>query len=242
MTARPVERDGTGPRSAQVTPGRIVDAALGFVIAVVLASIAASMLMAIDPDLVDGAAGLVVPSLAMWVGFVGVPVSVSRRRGTGDLGQDFGLRARWSDAAIGIPLGVATQLLALPALYFLLGAFVDTSALSDPAKETMDRASGLATAAVILVVGVGAPIAEELFFRGLFQRAAQARFGDIRGLLLVAAVFGASHFQRLQFPGLFLAGLVFGVLAWRSGRLGPAVFAHIGFNMAAVVVLLWGSS
>ena len=241
MSSRPAERDGTEPHTPQVTPGRLSDAALGFVTAVVLASIAASVLMVIDPELVDGAAGLVVPSLAMWVGFIGVPLSVSRRRGTGDLGQDFGLRARWSDAAIGVPLGAATQLLALPALYFLLGAFVDTSALSDPAKETMDRASGLATAAVILVVGVGAPIAEELFFRGLSQRAAQARFGNVRGLLLVAAVFGASHFQPLQFPGLFLAGLVFGVLAWRSGRLGPAVFAHIGFNMAAVVVLLWGS-
>ena len=241
MTARPVERDGTEPRSPEVTPGRLTDAALGFVVAVVMASIAASALMAVDPDLVDGAAGLVVPSLAMWVGFIGVPVSVSRRRGSGDLGQDFGLRAHWTDLAIGVPLGAATQLLALPALYFVLGTFLDTSALSDPAKETMDRGSGLSMAAVVLVVGIGAPIAEELFFRGLFQRSAQARFGEVRGLLLVAAVFGASHLQPLQFPGLFLAGLVFGVLAWRSGRLGPAVFAHVGFNIAAVVVLLSGS-
>ena len=47
--------------------------------------------------------------------------------------------------------------------------------------------------------------------------------------------------QPLQFPGLFVAGLLFGALAWRAGRLGPAIFAHVGFNTVAAIVLLWGS-
>ena len=221
------------------SPGRLGDAALGFLAAIVVSGLAASVVLAIDPDLADGATGLVVSSLALWVGFAGAPIVVSRTRGSGRLSQDFGLRATWRDACVGLPLGVATQVLVLPGLYFLIGLVFDTSELSKPAEETIGRGSGLGLVAVLLVVGIGAPIAEELFFRGLFQRAAQSRFGAWQGWLLVAAVFGASHFQVLQFPGLFVAGLLFGGLAWRSGRLGPAIFAHIGFNTVAAVLLIW---
>ena len=66
----------------------------------VAASLAASVLLAIDPALADGAAGLVVPSLAMWLGFIGAPVLVSRRRGTGRLSIDFGFSTRWRDVVV----------------------------------------------------------------------------------------------------------------------------------------------
>jgi membrane protease YdiL (CAAX protease family) len=51
-------------------------------------------------------------------------------------------------------------------------------------------------------------------------------------------LFAATHFQLLQLPALALAGALFGVLAHRAGRLGPAIAAHIVFNMTAVVTLL----
>ena len=35
------------------------------------------------------------------------------------------------------------------------------------------------------------------------------------------------------------AGAVFGLLVIRSGRLGPAIIAHMAFNISTVVVLLW---
>lgn len=233
-------RSPTTASPGRTTPGRLGDAALGFLIAVVLSSFAVTFLLAVDPDADEGAAGLVVASIALWGGFVGMPVWVSRHRGSGDVRSDFALRARWTDAVWAVPLGVATQLLVLPAIYWLLGRFFDVSALSEPAEETLSRGSGIGLVAILLVVGIGAPIAEELFFRGLFQGAAVARLGNSAGVLVVAAVFGATHLQPLQFPGLFAAGLIFGLLTLRSGRLGPAVFAHIGFNTAAAVVLIWG--
>ena len=52
--------------------------------------------------------------------------------------------------------------------------------------------------------------------------------------------FAASHFQPLQFAGLLAFGLVLGLVAHRTGRLGMAICAHIGFNMTTVVVLLAG--
>jgi len=88
-------------------------------------------------------------------------------------------------------------------------------------------------------VGVGAPIIEEIFYRGLLQRSLIKR-GLPAGLAIgiTSVVFGVSHFEALQLPGLVLAGAVFGVLAHRSGRLGPAIAAHVGFNLVTVVALL----
>ena len=53
-----------------------------------------------------------------------------------------------------------------------------------------------------------------------------------------SVVFGAIHFQALQFAGLTAAGLVFGALALRTDRLAPALFAHIAFNCATVALLV----
>jgi membrane protease YdiL (CAAX protease family) len=45
--------------------------------------------------------------------------------------------------------------------------------------------------------------------------------------------------QPLQFPALVLFGVVVGWLVRRYDRLGPAVWAHVGFNVTAAVVLVW---
>ena len=57
-------------------------------------------------------------------------------------------------------------------------------------------------------------------------------------LIVSAVVFAAGHFQPLQFPALFAFGLVAGILAQRSGRLGPAIWAHVGFNATTTIALL----
>lgn len=58
-------------------------------------------------------------------------------------------------------------------------------------------------------------------------------------ILAAAAFFAATHLQPLQFPALLVFGIILGVLAWRSGRLGPAIWAHLGFNVVAAAGLLF---
>jgi membrane protease YdiL (CAAX protease family) len=57
---------------------------------------------------------------------------------------------------------------------------------------------------------------------------------------VTALVFGISHGELLQLPGLVLAGLVFGYLAFRTGRLGASIACHLAFNLVATVPLLVG--
>ena len=92
----------------------------------------------------------------------------------------------------------------------------------------------------MLAVVIGAPIVEEVFFRGLALRAFEARMRPRIALVVSAVVFGFAHLQPLQFPALVAIGLVCGWLAQRDGRLGRAVWAHLGFNAVAVTMLLVG--
>jgi len=88
-----------------------------------------------------------------------------------------------------------------------------------------------------VLLAVGAPIVEELFFRGLLQRALLHRFGTVPSIVGSAVFFGLAHFEALQLPALVAFGIVLAVLAHRTGRLGPGMFAHGAFNAVTVLTL-----
>ena len=85
---------------------------------------------------------------------------------------------------------------------------------------------------------VGAPVIEELFFRGLLLRALKARIGSVGAVIASGVLFGLAHFEPLQLPVLALFGVVLGMVALRTGRLGPGICAHAAFNSLAVYSLL----
>jgi len=179
-------------------------------------------------------AALAVGEAALWVGLLGAPLWASRRKGAGDLATDFGFSFRWSDLA-GVPVGVVCQLLLVPLIYLPLQQFIDQDKLEEPVRRVTDSAHGAAFIALTIVVVIGAPIVEELFFRGLVLRSLQRRFGDVWAVLGSAALFGVAHFEPLQLPALVALGVILGAMAVSTKRLGPSIFAHAGFNLVTMV-------
>jgi len=179
--------------------------------------------------------------LGLWFGLLGVPVVATRLKGNGVI-ADLHVRARLADAWQGGVVGVLLQLVALPLLYWPLLNLLHKGAsdLDGPARAMTDRADGaVGVILLVLIVGIGAPIVEEIFYRGLFQGALLKRgLPPAAAIAISATVFGLSHGELLQLPALILFGAVAGVLAYRSGRLGPAIAAHVAFNMVTVISLL----
>jgi len=183
-----------------------------------------------------------------------VPVVASRRKGNGPV-RDLGLRMRPRDVPLGIAAGLLGQFVLVPLVYWPIFKIIGHNEdVSKVAQQLTDKVHGPAdTALIFLLVAVGAPFAEELFFRGLTQRSMlklrtdapraalrlSARANPWSAVVITALFFAATHFEPLQFPGLFAFGLVLGVLAWRSGRLGPGIWAHLTFNAVAAAALLW---
>jgi membrane protease YdiL (CAAX protease family) len=174
---------------------------------------------------------------ALWLGLLGAPVVASRRKGSGDLARDFGFSFRWTDAVAGVPIGVVCQLLLVPLIYLPLQQFVSKHDLEAPVRRVTDSAHGAGFIALAIVVVVGAPVVEELFFRGLVLRSLQRRFGDTWAILGSAVLFGVAHFEILQLPALVGLGVVLGVMAVYNKRLGPSIFAHAGFNLVTMIAL-----
>ncbi len=210
---------------------------LGFV---VYAAIRGVPLDSVDPaELGIGEVALL--QIPLWVGLLGVPLIATRLRGNGPV-RDLGLWMRSSDVSIGLAIGVACQLVLVPLVSLPIFIFTDTdqSALEAPARELTDKAHGAGVVVLALVVVVAAPIAEEVFYRGMLQRTLMRHWPAWPSMIVTAVAFGASHFQGLQFPALAAFGLVLSYLAHRTGRLGRNIWAHVGFNATTVVLLVLG--
>ncbi len=184
---------------------------------------------------------LAVVLCAAWFAYVSGMWMVSDRYGTADPVDDFGIRILPIDL-LGLGIGVLTQLVVIRVVYLPLeavwpGTFADDE-LQRNAEGLVDRASGVTTVVLFVMVVFGAPIVEEMFYRGLLQRSLLARFNDLLVVVGVAALFAVIHFRPVEFPGLFVFGLIVGVAAMLTGRLGMSIMTHIGFNLTGLLLVL----
>jgi hypothetical protein len=178
-------------------------------------------------------------NLPLQLCMIAVVLWATMTRGNGPVG-DVGLRLRPTDVPCGIVLGPVTSVgLGLIYLPILEALGADPDKVDDAARDLTDRAGG-AGSVILLVISVVilAPVAEELLFRGLVLRAIERRAGSVVAVVGSGALFGLVHFQLLQLPVLALLGMVLAVVTVRSGRLGPAIVAHMAFNGLTVLALL----
>lgn len=225
----------------------VVDALVGWVLAEVAAMVIGSVILALAgytgqratiAHLPLSLIALTYPPL--WLGFVGVPVWAATKRGNG-LVNDFAWRFAPIDLPIGIAAGVASQLLLVPLVSLpvlkVLGR--TTSDLEAPARTLADKAHDpLGVILLFVIVVFGAPIAEELFFRGLVMRSVERHLGRFWAVIISAIAFGLTHFEGLQTPALIAFGIVLGWLVYRTGRLGTSIVAHMAFNAVSITTLL----
>ena len=154
--------------------------------------------------------------------------------------DEYGLRFKLVDL-IGIPVGVLAQLVVVRLVYWPLERgwpdIFSRSRVERNARDLYDQAHGGWLVGLVVIVVIGAPIVEELMYRGLLQGAMVRRFNDVVAVVAVAAFFAAIHFRWVEFPGLFVFGLILGVCALRTGRLGMGIAAHMAFNATGLLLV-----
>lgn len=83
----------------------------------------------------------------------------------------------------------------------------------------------------LLVAGiVVAPVVEEIFFRGFVFAGLAKRYGWRAAAVGSSILFALIHFQPLAMPSIFVLGLVFAYLYYRSRSIWPAVLMHVATN------------
>ena len=88
-----------------------------------------------------------------------------------------------------------------------------------------------------LVVGLLAPLAEELVFRGAILRSLlKWNSRPWVAIVISAALFSAAHLNPAQIPHTFLIGLLLGWMYWRTDSIVPGVVFHWVNNTVAYVL------
>lgn len=158
------------------------------------------------------------------------------------------IRRQWTswfsgrDVWLGALLGVGSQLVLMNLINWPLSRiFPDqfsAERVTERAESLANAAPGAWVALLILVVVVGAPVVEEIVYRGCLQTSLVGGFGAGTGVVVTAALFALIHWAPVEFPGLFAFALVLGWARHRTGSLGLAIVTHVAFNATGLTLVL----
>ena len=145
------------------------------------------------------------------------------------------------DLSIGVPAGVLGQLVLVNLVNWPLSKFFpDTFSFDDVSQRAEDLAStapGAWMILLVLIVVVGAPVVEEIVYRGSLHTNMVRATGTAVGLVVTAALFAAVHLEPVEFPGLFVFALLLGGLRQWSGTLGMPIVTHMAFNATGLILV-----
>ena len=180
--------------------------------------------------------------LGLWVGFLAAPAFALRFGGV--VRRHLGFSFRPIDL-LGVPIGIASQLI----VALIYQPFIHHIHNFDaPVKRLTGASHGGGFFWIALFTIIGAPIAEEVFFRGLLFRGL-LDLGDrmrpssatsvwiICSVLIDGLLFGLSHGELAQLAGLALFGALLAFLFLRTGRLGMSILSHAAFNGLAIAAI-----
>jgi len=214
--------------------------------AFVLANIAASVIVlttygTIDDDVLTPIWVVGISGLSMWATYLYVVSAISNKYGSGNVFTDYRISFAWRDLW-GVPIGIASQFLLVTAVTFpLTKLFPDQFSVEEVekrARELSDAATGGWVLVLFLVVVVGAPVVEEIVYRGLLQQGLDRSMNPSVALVITAAIFAAIHLQPIEFPGLFAFALVLGWTYRKTQRLGLPIITHMAFNASGLFAVM----
>ncbi len=89
-----------------------------------------------------------------------------------------------------------------------------------------------------VLVTIAAPLAEETFFRGFLLQGLARRFSFWPAAVLTSAAFAVAHVWWQLYLPVFVLGLAFAWLFWRTGSLWAPIAAHATINATSLLVAL----
>lgn len=173
-----------------------------------------------------------------WIGLAGWPLLATRLKGDGPV-RDLRLRLSLRDALIGVGFGIVGVVGAgIVAAIQVQVTGQDISARAVDAFDAVNSASPAPLLVFAILAGVGAPIAEELAFRGLLFGALEKRRMPIWTCVVITSVgFAVFHFEPQRFFVLLPIAFALGLARARTGSTGSSIVAHMSVNLLPAIAL-----
>jgi uncharacterized protein len=217
-----------------------VAATLGLTL--LLGSVVAVAVDAVAPASSHGAGrawGSVLLLVVPWLALAGWPLLASLRKGNGPR-RDYGLTLTWPLAATGLVGGLCGLVLAI-VVGVIQQAITNTtlnSAVGTIAKSTAS-ASSAAVAVLAACAAFGAPVVEELAFRGLTYGALLKRGVSPRWSVVgVTVLFAVFHFEPQRILVLLVLGATLALVRMWTGSTAASMVAHVTVNIPGALAIL----
>ena len=137
-----------------------------------------------------------------------------------------------------LPLVTLSIALSTTAVYALLAQRLGIDILvPDQGLEEIAALDGVALLPTFAIIGLLAPFAEEVFFRGFLLAALASVIGGLRGALVSSAIFSVAHLNVGTLVPIFVMGMLLAWLYLRTGSIWPPFVAHAAQNLIALTVL-----
>lgn len=219
--------------------GNVVDVVLSVAWVVFVGSLAAAVVALLFNSDEVGSAQFVVNVLMFQLVLFSWPAIVSKTKGLG-LAADWGFSSELPrDIARGIALAAGCYL-AAGLLTVIVSSLISLPTEGNPSNDAIltDHEGTAWVAAIAILVVIGAPLVEELLYRGLIMRSLQRTAGLPFAMIASSFLFTIGHWQpdhtwrenTVLLTALFGVGavLAFGAAKWN--RLGPSIIGHLVFN------------
>ena len=140
-----------------------------------------------------------------------------------------------------VGIGLGTVGFGLTFTNIIMKVFENTELLK-AAQNLMENAFngvGIVSNLVIFIVAVvGAPIVEELLFRGVLFEEIRNECSLKMTIFLTALVFGIYHFNIIQTPNTFFMGLVLAYVYYKTGTIRAPIIIHATNNILATIPII----
>jgi len=144
-----------------------------------------------------------------------------------------GLRQLLLGLGLVVPAWIAAAVLGLAG-----GWLLEAVGITPPPQVAEQAIASVDPMVVLLAFVLVAPVAEEIFFRGVVFSAWEREYGPRRALLGSAALFAVIHVEISALLPIFGLGLILGELYRRTHSLLAVIGLHAGFNAVSVSVAL----
>lgn len=144
-------------------------------------------------------------------------------------------RPSWIAAAILIGIGLNPLFTWLSGLVLTIYPMNDSVyKLQEIMATVMSGAPGLL--AVVVVLAIAPAVFEELAFRGFILSGFQQMKSSLWAITVTSFFFALAHAVFQQSVLAFGAGLLFGILAWRTGSILPCIACHAVHNSMSILL------
>ncbi len=186
------------------------------------------------PEQVWNNAGFMTAMLVMVLVFVGMrPLPLVKAFNLG-----------WDAASLFLLRAALALLTALPPIYAtsllwekLTPGNAQEQALVSLFRNSVETGDSRAVWLVVVSAALGAPLQEEILFRGYFYATLKRYIGAVGSAVVVSSLFAVCHGYAGVMPGLFVLSLCQTVLLERYGSLWVCIAMHACFNGLGLVQL-----